>query len=553
MRSEPRMDRDGHGSADRRASASIRSSGLRRLHGSPRRTLSICAFAWFPLLFGCWSSARLAEHDGIRREIEPPALAPAPAANELPEPPPAQPVERPAPPTGPLELTEVLQSVDSQFPLLLAIAQEREIAAGQRLSAEGGFDLNLRSRGATQGGTFPNSRLDVFAEQPTPLAGLSFFTGYRLGIGDFPVYYGDRLTADGGEFRAGALLPLLRDRPIDRRRAALRQGRIAESLAEPAVQRARIEYLRAAARAYWSWVAAGEQCRVAQALLRIARDRQAGLEEQFRRGQIAEFVVIDNQRLIAERDGARIAADRRFQQTALDLSLFLRDACGDPIVPSADRLPPDFLRRETAAARSESLRADIETAWSQRPELVRFALLKERASIELTLAENQTLPALNAAIAGAQDVGPGKQQPGIFALERALIEGSLVLDVPLQRREAQGRVQSARAALAQIAAQERFARDQISTEVQDAVSNLERAIERLARAREELQVARRVADLERERFTRGQSTLLEVNLRELAAAGAEIKVVDTLADMFRAEADLRAALGADAATTPRPQ
>ena len=87
-------------------------------------------------------------------------------------------------------------------------------------------------------------------------------------------------------------------------------------------------------------------------------------------------------------------------------------------------------------------------------------------------------------------------------------------------------------------------------EVQDAVSALDRTYQRLARAREEQRVAARVADLERDRFSRGQSNLLEVNLRELAAAGAQAKVIDTLAEYHRALAEHRAALGLDAAAPP---
>ena len=219
-------------------------------------------------------------------------------------------------------------------------------------------------------------------------------------------------------------------------------------------------------------------------------------------------------------------------------------------MPGADRLPADFVDRQCVDSRGKSLREEIELAWSLRPELARFALLKERAAVDLALAENQTLPALNAAVAGAQDVGLGKKAVGQFALDRSVIEGSLVLEVPLQRREALGRVQAARATIAQLSAQERFARDQIGTDVQDARSNIERSRERLDRARQEQQVARRVADLERERFTRGQSNLLEVNLRELAAAAADAKVIDMLADCFRAEADLRAALGLDSQIGP---
>lgn len=444
-----------------------------------------------------------------------------------------------------LELAEVLQSVEEHFPLLLAAELERAVTSGQRLAALGVFDLNLRARHLTQGGTFPSNRFDVAVEQPT-LFGPSLVAGYRVGVGDFPVYYGDRQTAQGGEFRAGLLLPLLRDLPIDRRRAALRQAQVTEALADPAVQRARIDYFRAATRAYWNWVAAGEQYFVADNLLRIARERQAGLEEQFKQGQVAEFVVIDNRRLVVEREGGVVSAERRWQQTGFDLSLFLRDPAGNPTVPAGGRLPRLLPRSEPAPPDPGQLPEEIETAYALRPELIRFQLLKERATIELRLAENLTLPALNAGVYAAQDVGEGKKSTGSLALDRSTVEGQVSFEVPLQRREARGRTQAANATLMQLLAQERFARDQIGAEVQDAVSNLDRTARRLALAREEQRIAQRVADLEGERYRKGQATLLELNLREIAAAGAQAKVVEALADYFRALADYRAALGLDA-------
>jgi outer membrane protein TolC len=448
--------------------------------------------------------------------------------------------------TSPLTLAEVLDSAQRSFPLLLAIQQERAIAAGQRLSAEGAFDLGVQFRGSVQDGTFEGNRLDLGLTQPTTFYGTTLLGGYRLGRGDFPVYYGDRLTAEGGELRAAVQVPLLRDGPIDRRRAALRQAQIAQSLAEPAVQRARIDVLRSAARAYWNWAAAGEQYQVAEALLQLARDRQAGFEEQFRLGQVAEFVVVDNRRLIYEREGALLAAERRWQQTAFELSLYLRDAEGNPMIPPATRLPGTLLREEPTPPRTEQLAEDVQTAFRTRPELIRFRLLKERAAVDLRLAENQTLPGLNVQLAGAQDVGAGKQATGIFALDRSVLEGSVLVDVPLQRRDAAGRIRTAQATLAQLLAQERYAQDQIRVEVQDAVSALDRTYQRWLRARAEQRVAEQVAQLERERFRLGQSTLLEVNLRELAAAGAQAKVIDAAADYARALADHRAALGLDA-------
>lgn len=549
------------------------------------RTLGLAGMVGLSGLAGCFTflPSKL-PYAGICRPYLPPALPPPPEPaqtlpaapppeEQLPPPRPERPPmgevppgdapekkepqkpEAPAQPTRrqdePLSLYEVLQSVQSSFPLLLAIQQERAIAAGQRLSAEGAFDLNLRLQGWSQDGTFESNRLNLGLEQPTPLYGTTLFGGYRFGFGEFPVYYGDRLTADGGEFRAGVQIPLLRDGPIDRRRAALRQAQIAESLADPLIQRARIDFLRDAAKAYWNWVAAGEQYRVAEALLKLAQDRQEGFEIQFRAGQISEFVVVDNRRLIYERQGALIFAERRLQQAAFDLSLFLRDAEGNPVTPPASRLPRNLLLdEELPRPRTELLAQDIETAYRFRPELTRFTLLKERAAVDLRLAENQTWPALNAQVFGSQDVGKGKKATGIFALDRSVLEGSVVFEVPLQRREAQGRVRTVEAILMQLLAQERFARDRISVEVQDAISALDRTYERWLRARDEQKVAQLVAELEFERFRQGQSTLLDVNLRELAAAGAQAKVIDAAADYARALADFRAALGLDAATDP---
>lgn len=500
------------------------------------------------LISGCagWQHA---PPDGIRTTLRPPEL-PAPVISDtLPEAPAAtiklaEPTNPAAP--GPLELDEVLQSVQTNFPLLLAIEQERSIAAGNRLAATGAFDLNLKSRGIVQEGTFENQRMDFLAEQPTLIQGVSVFTGYRFGYGNFPVYYGDRKTADGGELRAGVQVPLLKDAAIDRRRATLRQARITEQMAEPTIQRARIDYLRNAAKAYWNWAAAGRQYTIARALIKLASDRQTGFEEQFRRGQIAEFVVIDNRRLIVEREGVLVAAERRLQQTALELSLYYRDADANPCVPSSDRLPmirPDGIVPPNG---KERLASEIEVALRQRPELARFRLLKERIAVDQQLAENQLNPSLNAVIAGAQDVGAGKNAEGIFALDRSNYEAALVMEVPLQRRDASGKMQAARAGMTQAVTQERYARDQVVVEVQDATSNLDRAYERLQLARKEGEIAQRVAELERARFEKGQGTLLEVNLRELAAAAAQAKVIDTFADVQRAHADLRAAVGNDA-------
>lgn len=521
---------------------------------------------------GCalWQSP-LPSNLGIRRSVAPPALpAPEIPTGPLPAPPtvaakaPAAgnssakpdpltpPPTPPVPPaellgrSGPVELADVLASVEQQFPLLLAVQQEYMIAAGQRLAAEGQFDLNVRMRGGNQEGTFGNSRFDMLLEQPTPYWGTSFFSGYRFGYGDFPVYYGDRKTGDGGEFRAGFLIPLAQGGVIDRRRAALRQAQIAENLADPAVRRARLDFVRAAARAYWNWVAAAELYRIAESLFRLASERQEGLETLLQRGGGNEVDVVDGRRTVAERRGAMIAAERRYQQAAFDLSLFIRDANGDPVVLTADRLPKNFLDRQPVPPDLGQLGTDVETALAQRPEITRLQLLKERVTVDLRLAENQRLPGVNVGVAAAQDAGNAKKSftgTGIFATDTTNAETFMTIEFPAQFREARGRVLAAQAQLAQLLAQERFLRDDITRDVQDTLSNLTQSHQRIQQARQEAAAAAKVLEQEIFRVQGGQSNLFQRNLREIFAAQAQAKVVEALADYYRAAADYRAVLG----------
>jgi outer membrane protein TolC len=482
-----------------------------------------------------------------------PRIPPPKPADQLPEPPPAEPPPgarlRPgSDPNAPLSLEEVLRSVDTAFPLLLAIEQERAIAAGQRLSAEGQFDPVLRANGIDQAGTFSSARLDTSIEQATPFGGITTFAGWRLGLGNFPVYNGGQKTADGGEFRTGVSIPWLQNRAIDPRRARLRAAQIAEQLADPVIRRARLDFFRLSAQAYWAWQAAGGQYLVARELLRLAQQRQDFLDEQRRQGLIGEAVPTLNRRLIASREVSLIAAERVLQQAALRLSLYLRDSAGNPVVPPPEWLLPAFADLRAMEPDPSRLAADVELALSQRPELLRFQLEKQRRTVELQLAVNQLSPIFNTFASINQDVGAAKKSftgQGIFDTDRTTAQVGAVFEMPLPFRTARGLANTARAQLAQLLAQERFARDDITAQVQDAVSELVQSYRQVQTAREEYRYAARVVELETESFRQRLTSLVELNLQEVAAAEARAKLVGVLGAYFAAVANYLAVLGID--------
>ncbi|MBM3983798.1 MAG: TolC family protein, partial [Planctomycetes bacterium] len=359
--------------------------------------------------------------------------------------------------------------------------------------------------------------------------------------GDFPTYNLGAKTAEGGEFRAGASVPLLRDRAIDRPRANLQQARLDVALAEPVIERQRLDFHRAAARTYWNWVAAGHRLKAVEALVALAVERDDQIKKRVEVGPVANIERIDNQQNIAMRNGVLVQAQRGFQQATIELSLFLRDERGRPTLAGPERLPafPDARPLDP-----EAFDEALATAFQNRPEPLRLRLLRDKAAVELRLADNQMLPGVNAVVAAAQDAGPGKSSTsGPNGLDRTTLSAGVAVALPAQRRDARGRVLAARALVGQFDEQLRQAEDVVRADVQDTFSALERAYEFAQQAQKRVELARLVARAERAQLAAGRSDVLRVTLREQAAFEAELTAIGASQGYFRALADFRAALG----------
>jgi outer membrane protein, heavy metal efflux system len=253
-----------------------------------------------------------------------------------------------------------------------------------------------------------------------------------------------------------------------------------------------------------------------------------------------------NRRLIAAREETVFAAERALQAAAIRLSLFLRTPDCEPQMPQPQQLPSDFFAAEPPRPAVGQLATDVGIALQNRPEFERFRIMKEQAGTDLSLARNRTLPGVNVFVAASQDVGFSKKTflgNGPFATDRTNAEFGLTFELEAQRREAYGRLRVAQGQMAQLLNQERYARDEITTQVQDAVSELLLTIQRLDRAREEQKQAMRVLSLETRSFQEGRTNLVELNIQEVAAAEAQVKVATLLGQYYRALADYAIALG----------
>lgn len=447
----------------------------------------------------------------------------------------------------PLLLAEVLASVDRTYPLLIAVRQELELASGDLLAAQGQFDSRFFARSeASPTGYYDRYTGDLGIEQPTRLWGSRLWAGYRVGRGDFPAELGGVKTNAGGEVRAGLEIPLLKDGSIDAARTNLRASEIRRRSAEPRIELRRLEIVRQASEAYWNWIAMGLNVDVERHLLRAAENRRSQLEGRAARGAIAQIQVVDNERLIVDREIRLLGAERDVREAAVTLGLFWRDENGAMRIPDHDRLPRDF--PDESAWNEARVPADIEHASQHHPILRDLAFRRELLLANLSLNRNALLPDLRVGVEGSQDVGrssAGIDSIGSFSSnpkDDTEVKATMRIEAPALLRSARGRVASNRAELIRLEQETRYARDAIEAEIRRAMAALQAAFDQSRLARRNYELAARLQSGEERKFELGSSNLIDVNIREIQTADAARALVFAQAAYFRSLARYEAAI-----------
>lgn len=425
--------------------------------------------------------------------------------------------------TGPLMPDEVLRSSALTFPSILEAFEREAAARSDQLSADGAFDLMLKGEYYDRlSGFYSGGFGKVEARQPLRPFGAEVFGSYRASDGDFPIYENYNFTNRLGEAKVGALFSLLRNRDIDARRFAIDDSRLAASQARLDVLLVQLNVQHEALRAYWRWVAAGEEIRVFEELLEIAEARQVGLSREVSEGARPRIALTENEQNLLRRRTLLEEAKRNFLTAANSLGFYLRGASGQMYIPTREQLPDT--ERITAIAELETLiAAPVSAVLQSRPELQTFRLALERANNRVALRRNDLLPRLDASVELSRDfgaIGPGG--PSFDSTDTVV---GLTFTVPLQRREARGRLQRAEAELRETELRQRRIADQITTEVGNILANLSAAQKLAELAEAEVTQATTMVQAERTRFRLGAGDFFLVNLREESAADAQVRAI----------------------------
>lgn len=434
----------------------------------------------------------------------------------------------------PLLLGEVLEVSREHSPKIQESVEKLRAREGKLLESQGAFDMEIRQDSMLRADGFYDGRsVDTKLVKPLPDFGARLSTGYRVTVGDFPIYEDVLRTNDRGEFNFGLVFSLLRDRAIDDRRFAVAQGELNVSSAELEVLVNQLSVQQQAVNAYYEWVAAGLKRRIFSALVDIALQRETGLEQRVREGDLAAIFITENRQNVLKRQVLLNEAEREFANAAVKLSLFYRDPHGRPQVPPKERLPDGFPVIETGVL--DELRDALAAARAGRPE---FGLVDNATAVErqrLAVGQNRLLPRVDLELKTGQDLGRGT----VSREDADLIFGVQVA-IPLETRRGRGAVAEARANLAQLAFQRQQLEEQLVVEVQRIGNDLEAARNFALLTAQEVQQARLMEFAERERFEEGAADFFLVNLREERTADAGVRNVDAELSWFRELANYQA-------------
>lgn len=438
-----------------------------------------------------------------------------------------------------LTLEEVLNLIELYHPKLRGADAQRRIASAKRLEKQGAFDpvvyagfdylrFNTEFDSKLSRGKVGSSRIADAGVEFLTRYGVKIFGGARYNLGKIKSPLSP--TGDGGEYFIEMKIPLLRGAGINEKAAAERQAFLGEPLAQTEFQLTRLDLILKAANSYWDWVAAKRRLDVARSLLDLATFRANAIRQQVQAGDLPQIDSVEADLEVQRRRGNIVKADRDLQKASFKLSLFLWTPSGSPApipveanVPSTT--PPPVVLTDDQAQAGQRLALD------RRPELEALRITQDITRIDLDLAENQRLPVFDLALGPGRDTG--------FGAVGNTVKAGVNLSVPLRQRTADGRIAAANLKLEKLNLDLINERQRITTEVLDAVSAINAALERYNVALQEVQLAQALEEGERTRFQLGDSTLFLVNQRERATAEARVKLIDVQVEYEQALAAFR--------------
>ena len=454
----------------------------------------------------------------------------------------------------PLTLNGAVELALERNPNLVVEKIRVEQARGKIEEEKGNYDpvFNLRGtisrRDNVVASRFYPTGLYVDSERGQGIGFQSrFYTGARFGIDlDFKRLASSSNTQTlspqyAAIFALTFVQPLLRDFGWGVNTTRLRVASIGEPIAERNLELRTGQLVQQVEEGYWSLWYLRQEYEVRKRSFEIARELLRRSEDLFRSGRLAAVGVLEARSGMASREEALIVAEREFNKFEDRLKLLLQLDPGKTNIALIDQ--PNKMPLVLDSSKS------VERALKQRPELEALQMELEQRDLEQKFAANQTLPRLDFTVQYGMNGISGRPNKtcsdprlidpftGVCVPVGNSVDGSifkgerrpkdafdrffthnpfdnwsveLKLQIPLWNRTANAQLADANLRVGDTKVRLRAARDQIETEVRDAIRETLSAKKRIDAALETIKFVADQLDGSRKKFEAGLGSSYEV-------------------------------------------
>lgn len=436
----------------------------------------------------------------------------------------------------------LLTIIDANHPVGKQAQQISARARAGLLAARGGFDPKLYG-GIDQkffgGKTYYNYAAGGL-KIPTRI-GAEVKLAYETANGTY--LSPENKLPEGGLAVAGVSLPLGQGLLIDARRAALRQAGIFVQSAEATRLSMLNDLYFDALKSYWEWSLAQNLVAVYGDAVRIATNRFNGVKQMYIAGDEPAIDTLESWLTVQTRQQSLFEAQLRARKSALELSNFLWNENGNPVVMNAALSP--LLLDSVALPQPPppaALASLIDSLPMAHPDLQNLRYALQTLEVERQLKADKLKPKVNVNYNVLTDQWTYASYAPLSAAPNNYKWG-LEVSFPLYLREERGNLAMTRAKIQET----NWKQEQKWLELQNKVSAyyaetnyLDQQIRLYSQALKNYQT---LLEAEETKFLVGESSIFLINAREQKVLEAREKLLELTGKYLKATAGIRWAAG----------
>jgi outer membrane protein TolC len=332
----------------------------------------------------------------------------------------------------------------------------------------------------------------------------------------------------------GINIPLAKNLLIDKRRAALRQSKIMNTLAKVEQQSIVNNLLMEAMEAYWHWVKAHQTLTVLENVVQVNEKRFNLVKQAYFLG---ERPGIDTVEALAQLNSFKFERNQRllnFQNAGLELSAYLWKANGEAYVLPEQVVPQSGWESELNIQNFSLVLNDLmDAAEKNHPDLRQYDYKIESLIIDKRLKFQDLLPKVDLSYNHLAKGSEWFPNNGINNLFENNFQYGLKIAIPLRFSEGRGAYKVANLKLQETRLDLNQSRLKVQLKVQSYYNEFLNLKNQTSLQSLNFANYQQLVQAEETRFFNGESSMFLINARETKALEAQEKLIELKAKYFK--------------------